>query len=113
MLIGTFTKNESGEFEGRIATLTIEAYIKLEPVAQKTKDRAPDYRIVSVDHEAEIGGAWNEISKDRNPYLSCKIDDPALPDTIWTNLTKGENETYNLFWDRRKAKVAPTGENAL
>ncbi len=108
MKIASFTKTETGAFTGEIKTLTLDVEITLEPVSNKTKERAPDYRVIS-ETGAECGAAWNEVSKEQKPYISLKIDDPALPDTIWANLSRDEDGSYTLYWDRPKAKPQ-TGE---
>ena len=114
MKIATFTKTETGTFTGQIQTLTLNVGITLTPNEDKANDRAPDYRITVTDTGAECGAAWNETSKEGNkPYISLKIDDPALPETTWSNLVKDDDETYALYWDRRKPKTKSSDQEIL
>lgn len=104
MKIGTFTKTEDGFFEGRIETLTLLADVRFLPVAEKTAEKMPDYRITSANTEAECGAGWHEMSRNNRPYISVKIDDPSLTYPIWAALTRDDGGEYSLFWDRPKAK---------
>jgi len=104
MKIGHFTKTEDGHFEGRIITLNLTADIKFQPVIDKTNEKMPDFRIVSVDTEAECGAGWHEISRNNKPYISVKIDDPAFASPLWAALTRDDNGEFSLYWDRPKPK---------
>ncbi|MEM7666341.1 MAG: DUF736 domain-containing protein [Pseudomonadota bacterium] len=101
MQIGSFTKTDSGEFEGRITTLTLSADIRYLPVSDKPNDRVPDFRIVSADSETEIGAGWFKKAKESGKsYVSSKIDDPSFPAPIWAALFSDEHGNYALYWDR-------------
>lgn len=105
MQIGTFTKTEDGHFTGRIETLTFAVDVNFVPVTEKTKERAPDYRIIAVYTGAEIGVGWNETSqRTSKPYISVKIDDPSFAYPMWAALTANETEGYTLNWSRPKPK---------
>ncbi len=103
MKLANFTKTDDGGFTGQIKTLTLNVTIFLVPNEEKTQERAPDFRITS-ETGAECGAAWNEMSQEDKPYISIKLDDPALPDTIWANLSRDEEGNHFLYWDRPKAK---------
>ncbi|MEL6688327.1 MAG: DUF736 domain-containing protein [Pseudomonadota bacterium] len=105
MKIGTFTKANNGYFQGQIKTLTLSHEISLRPNLQKTEnDKAPDYTIILVGPGIELGAGWNATSKDDNPYIKVKIDDPSLPSTLWAALTAGEEGEFNLLWTRPNVK---------
>jgi len=105
MKIGLFTKTEDGTFEGRIETLSFAADVKFIPAQQKTSENAPDYQVISVNTEMEIGAGWHAVSeRTSKPYLSLKIDDPAFAYPIWAALTLSEAGEYSLNWTRPKPK---------
>jgi uncharacterized protein (DUF736 family) len=107
MIIGNFKKTDDNGFRGVIRTLTLNLEVAFEPIANKTGEKVPDYR-VTTGH-TELGAAWTETSeKTGNVYLSVRLDDPALPAPIGCALVKtGTQLGYSLVWERRrKAKTA-------
>jgi uncharacterized protein (DUF736 family) len=94
-IIGNFTQTETG-FQGAIATLTLKAKLTITAV-EKTGEKAPDYRVYAG--AAEIGAAWSATSKDGNPYLSVKLDDPSLPAPILARLVETDQGRV-LVWNR-------------
>ena len=96
--IGTFTK--TGEsFSGAVKTLSINAKSTIKP-AEKTSDKAPDYRI--FQGSAEFGAAWKKVSGEGRDYLSVKLDDPSFPHPIYATLVEGEQAgSYAMIWSRR------------
>jgi uncharacterized protein (DUF736 family) len=94
--IGKFTKSGEG-FTGGVTTLTLDAKVQIKP-AEKTSEKAPDYRLVSGG--AEIGAAWSKKSAENRSYLSVRLDDPSLPAPILANLCEMENGEYDLIWSR-------------
>jgi uncharacterized protein (DUF736 family) len=113
MIIGNnFKKMEDGSFTGVIRTLTLNLAVVFEPNTDKRGEKAPDYRITTEDR-AELGGAWKETSEAGNAYLSVRLDDPALPATVFCALVKTSVEHgYSLVWERkRKSRNSqPSGE---
>jgi len=95
--IGTFIRDENGNFAGTIKTLSLNVKASIRPSA-KDNDRAPDYR-VHVG-QVEIGAAWQKTSKEDRDYLSVKLDDPSLPAPIYATLVAGEGSEFNLIWSR-------------
>ena len=97
--IGTFTK--SGDtFTGSVKTLNINAKTTLK-AADKTSDKAPDYRVFSGSN-VEFGAAWKKTSSEGRSYLSVKLDDPSFPAPIYATLVEGEEAgSYSLIWSRR------------
>ena len=110
MIIGTFKKTDEGSFRGAIHTLTLNLEVAIEPVASKKNEKAPDYRITTG--HTELGAAWKETSGAGNVYLSARLEDPALPATIFCALVKtGSALGYSLVWERNRKKAgAPSGE---
>ncbi|MCB2062403.1 MAG: DUF736 domain-containing protein [Novosphingobium sp.] len=104
MKIGTFTKTDDGTFTGRIATLNLTADLIFQPAGDKTNDKAPDFRVVSANTNAECGAGWHEMSRNNKPYISVKIDDPSFAYPIWAALTRDDSGELSLYWDRPKAK---------
>lgn len=105
MIVGTFTKTETGTFEGEIETLIFSATLKIVPV-EKSTDRAPSYRVYSAHNDVEIGAGWDEKSQKGEPYISIKIDDPSFAYPMWSALTKVD-EGYALRWSRPRPKTDP------
>ena len=87
-IIGTFSAVKDG-YAGTIRTLTMSVRVRLVANDRKDSDGAPDFRIVVG--AAEIGAAWRRTRKGTDePYLSVKLDDPALPQPIWGCPVRGD-----------------------
>ena len=99
--IGTFTAKD-GSYTGTIRTMTINVKAQLVPNSDKASDGAPDFRLYAGG--AELGAAWREESKSgETPYLSVKLDDPAMPAPLRAALFENEEEgTGTLVWSRPK-----------
>ena len=99
--IGTFTKTSDGAFTGSIKTLTLNVKAAQLRAAEKTNDKAPDYRIRAG--ATEFGAAWKKTARETDrEYLSVKLDDPSFPAPIYASLVKGEgDDSYTLIWSRR------------
>lgn len=95
-VIGTFTK-KGDNYNGSIRTLAIQADVTIKAVA-KTKDTSPSHKLYAG--AAEVGAAWEKVSKEGVPYLSVSIDDPNLPSAIKANLTQIDGSKYDLIWSR-------------
>ena len=93
--IGTFTREGDG-FVGTITTMALKAKAAFKP-AEKTADKAPDYRIYAGG--VEIGAAWSATSKAGNPYLSVRLDDPSFASAIFCRLVE-LRDGYTLVWSR-------------
>ena len=101
MIIGNFKKNDNG-FRGTIHTLTLNVEVAIEPVTSKKNEKGPDYR-VTTGH-TELGAAWKETSGAGNVYLSVRLEDPALPATVFCALVKSGELGYSLVWERNRKK---------
>jgi uncharacterized protein (DUF736 family) len=52
-------------------------------------------------HNAEIGAAWSECSKEGREYLDLKLGDSSFNVPIYAKLFDGEDgEGYSLIWSR-------------
>jgi uncharacterized protein (DUF736 family) len=98
-IIGTFSAVKDG-YVRTIRTLTISVRVRLIANDRKDTDGAPDFRIVAG--AAEIGAAWRRTRKGTDqPYLSVKLDDPALPQPIWGALLEAtDDRPARLVWRR-------------
>ena len=95
--IGTFTKDDAGNYNGAIKTLTLDVKKATFRKVEKTNDQAPDFRIFSG--QTEFGAAWMKTSKEDRAYLSVKLDDPSFPAPIYASLVDAD-EGYSLIWSR-------------
>ncbi|WP_198970476.1 DUF736 domain-containing protein [Xylophilus sp. ASV27] len=99
--IGTFTA-QNDSYTGTVRTLTLNVKVKVKIVpSDKASENAPDYRIVA-SNSLEIGAAWRKVSRADRPYLSCTLDDPSFPATIYARLVEGEDGSHSLIWSRSK-----------
>ena len=95
--IGTFTKDDAGNYNGAIKTLTLDVKkATLRPV-ETDNDKAPDFRIFAG--QTEFGAAWKKTSRENRDYLSVKLDDPSFPAPIYASLVDAD-EGYSLIWSR-------------
>ncbi len=96
--IGSFTKTASGEYQGEIVTLSVQAKkVRIIPDANASGN-APSHRVLIG--EAEVGAAWPKTTQDDRPYLSIKLDDPTFTGPIFAQLFPGEGEAHDLVWSR-------------
>ena len=111
MIIGNFTYNEAQDtFTGELATLEVGARkVSFRPNEART-EKAPHYRVVSLSKsgDVEFGAAWQKRSEEGRDYLSVKLDDPTLPQSLNCALVESSGgEGFILVWSRdtRKAKA--------
>ena len=97
--IGTFTKDDAGNFTGTITTLTLKAKTIIRPV-DKESDKAPDYRLAVGT--VECGAGWKKTSRENRDYLSAKLDDPSFAAPIYASLVDAD-DGYVLIWSRSRA----------
>lgn len=99
LTIGTFTKTEAG-YTGVIRTLTLNAKVKIAPVATKG-ERQPDFRIFAG--AVELGACWRRTSETTGrDYLSVALDDPSFAAPIFARLFDSEegDNAANMVWSR-------------
>ena len=97
--IGTFTKDDAGNYNGAIKTLTLDVKKATFRKVEKTNEQAPDFRIFSG--QTEFGAAWKKTSKEDRAYLSVKLDDPSFSAPIYASLIDAD-EGYSLIWSRSR-----------
>ena len=102
--IGSFKKSEKGDYSGAVKTLTLNVKARITP-AEKTNDKAPDFRIYTGRGEIEFEAAWRKTSSEGREYLSVKLDDPSFPSPIYASLVDVEGEDgLSLIWSRRNGE---------
>ena len=102
MIIGKFNQNGTG-YTGSIATAGLYIPdVNFTPVPAKRGD-GPDFVVLgnARAENFEIGAAWAKTSKKGKPYLSVKIDGPAIAEPINCALTKQGDGSYALVWSRK------------
>jgi uncharacterized protein (DUF736 family) len=109
MMIGKFT--QQGEvYAGSIYGIGFAIpHVVFSPVPAKLGDSQPDFVVLGSpseeDGEFELGAAWAKTSKAGKPYLSVKLDGPMLAQPINGALTKQQDGSYALVWNRKDAKA--------
>ena len=101
--IGTFTADKDG-FTGTLRTLTLNVKAKLVPNDKGGNENAPDFRIQALSFD--VGAGWRKTSEAGRAYVSCTLDDPSFPATVYARLIEGEDGTHDLIWSRSKPQVA-------
>lgn len=110
MIIGNFTYNKAQDtYTGELATLSVARKLVFRPSEAKT-DKAPSYRVIgpSKTGDVDLGAAWKKRSEEGRDYLSVKLDDPTLPQSLNCALVESsDSEGFILVWSRdiRKAKA--------
>src|SRR3954447_14044204 len=108
MIIGKFT--QKGEvYAGKLYGIgfAIE-HVVFSPVSAK-QGNGPDFLVTGAPHGDEaatdLGAAWAKTSKPGNAYLSVKLDSPVLVTPINGALTRQQDGSYALVWNRKEAKA--------
>jgi len=98
-IIGTFVSTTDG-YIGTIRTLTLHTKLRIVAVDNKTRDDAPDFRILFGLQE--IGAAWKARTHEAEPreYLSATIDDPMFPEPLRGALFEDSGK-LNFVWRRK------------
>jgi uncharacterized protein (DUF736 family) len=103
-MIGHFTASIDGGWEGTIQTLSINAKVRLVPNDNQSGDKAQAFG--AFVGKSEVGAAWRAQSQGDNPrdYLSLKLDDPCLPESISAAVFEAEDgRQATLIWSRLKS----------
>lgn len=99
--IGSF-KLVSGEYQGEIVTLSVQARsVRIVP-ERHASGNAPSHRVFVGD--ADVGAAWSKTSQDNRPYLSVKLDDPSFVAPVFAQLFAGQEDEYDLVWTRQSRR---------
>jgi len=109
MIIGTFTKTKTGQFDGDVQTFGLQAKLSLVPITDPS-DKGPHYRAQFSGSELEAGAAWQKLSQAGKSYLSVKLDGPNLENPIYAALTAGDNG-YVLNWSRPRPTIDPVAQD--
>ena len=98
-VIGHFVSDTDG-YIGSIRTLAFQAKLRLVAVDNKTKEDAPDFKIMFGTQE--VGAAWKAKTHEAEPrdYLSALIDDPLFAEPIRGAMFE-DNGKLTLVWQRR------------
>lgn len=98
-IVGTFVATTDG-YIGTIRTLTLHTKLRIVAVDNKTRDDAPDFRILFGLQE--IGAAWKARTHEAVPrdYLSATIDDPMFPEPLRGALFEDSGK-LNFVWRRK------------
>ena len=91
--LGYVTKNETGGYEGTLATISLKKRIRILPNQAKESNAQPDFRVYTEDR-VEIGGGWNRVGKaSGNSYISLTFSAPELgPNKIYANLGRAAGQ---------------------
>lgn len=96
--IGTFTRDENGNFAGTIRTLALSVKATIKS-CDRDNDKAPDYRISA--NGVELGAGWSKTAKETGAeYLSVKLDDPSFTAPVYASLVQGDKGEHKLIWSR-------------
>jgi len=98
-VIGHFVSDIDG-YIGSVRTLTFQAKLRLVAVDTKTKEDAPDFKIMFGSQE--VGAAWKAKTHEAEPrdYLSAFIDDPSFAEPIRGAMFE-ENGQLCFIWRRK------------
>ena len=108
MIIGKFT--QKGEvYAGNLYGIGFAIpYVVFSPVSAK-QGNGPDFVVFGAPHEdepaSELGAAWTKTSKAGKAYLSVKLDSPVLTTPINGALTRQQDGSYALVWNRKEVKA--------
>ncbi|MDR6624498.1 DUF736 domain-containing protein [Caulobacter segnis] len=97
--IGYF-RRDGETFVGRLATLQIDAAVRLVPI-EKLSPRAPAFRAFVGD--TECGAAWRPLDPASGAILNLELDDPTWAEPVNARLMAGE-EPHPLVWIRQRAE---------
>jgi len=96
--IGTFTRDETGAYNGTIKTLTLNVKASIKP-CDRDNDRAPDFRVTATG--VEFGAGWSRTARETGAeYLSLKLDDPSFTAPVYASLVQGDKGEHELIWSR-------------
>ena len=100
--IANLTAKADGSMEGVFATLRVNAPIAVLPNAHKSREDAPDYRVINKRTGFEIGAGWNRVSpRSGAEYVSIRMEAPEIG-VIFGNLAPapgGEDGKKVLLWN--------------
>lgn len=95
-VIGHFRREGDG-FTGRLATLQLDANVRIVPAARVTA-KGPEFLVLVGDNP--VGAAWR-AGDASGALLNVKLDDPTWPEPINVRLMAAEDGALPLTWIRR------------
>ena len=101
--IGTVKKQADGSYIGNIATISINAPIRILPNKSKSHEAQPDYRILSK--AVEIGAGWDRTNKTSGEsYMSLSLAAPEFGrNKLYANLGRAadqdDHDVYAVIWN--------------
>ena len=107
MIIGQFTQ-KGDVYAGNLYGIGFAIpFVVFNPVSAK-QGNGPDFVVYGSPHEdepaSELGAAWAKTSKAGKAYLSVNLDSPVLVTPINGALTRQQDGSYALVWNRKEAK---------
>lgn len=102
--LGYVTKNETGGYEGTLATMSLKKRIRIVPNGTKENEAQPDFRVYTED-KVEIGGGWNRTGKSSGkPYVSLTFAAPEFgPSKVYANLGRAagqdDDSVMAILWN--------------
>ena len=108
MIIGKFTQ-QGDVYAGSLYGIGFMVrHVVFSPVSAK-QGNGPDFVVTGApfgdEPATQLGAAWAKTSKAGNAYLSVKLDSPVLVTPINGALTRQQDGSYALVWNRKEAKV--------
>lgn len=95
-VIGHFRREGDG-FVGRLATLALDATLRLAP-ASRVSAKGPDF--IALVGDNEVGAAWR-ASDASGAVLNLKLDDPTWSEPVNARLMAAEDGVLPLTWIRK------------
>ncbi|MDL2408885.1 DUF736 family protein [Rhizobium calliandrae] len=100
--IGTFTRDETGAYNGTIKTLTLHVKASIKP-CDRDNDCVPDFRDTATGVER-----WSWTAREtRAEYLSLRLDDPSFTAPVYTSLVLGGKGEHRPIWPAKQGHDAP------
>ncbi len=100
--IAQLTEKSDGSMEGVFATLRVNAPIAVLPNTNKSRDDAPDYRVINKRTGFEIGAGWAKIAqRSGRETISFKLEAPEIG-VVFGNLAPapgGEENKKVILWN--------------
>jgi uncharacterized protein (DUF736 family) len=106
-IIGHFRREGDG-LVGRLATLALDATLRLTPTSRGNA-KGPDY--LALVGENEVGAAWR-ASDVSGALVNLKLDDPTWPEPINVRVMAAEDGVFPAIWIRRTEPADKGGEKS-
>ena len=103
--VASLTTKSDGSMEGVFATLRVNAPIAVLPNAHKSREDAPDYRVINKRTGFEIGAGWIRRGENSGKdYVSLSIAAPEFgPRKLYANLGRAAGQddpnVFAVIWN--------------